>query len=406
MRYSLFSRYGVEIEYMVVDKDTLDIIPHSDYVLQAAGVSTDEVQRESGLNWSNELVAHVVEVRPELPVTTLAGLSQKFAAEVTAINELLAPHNACLLPTGAHPFMNPAEETVLWQHKWHEVYEHYDTVFNCRRHGWANLQSTHLNLSFQDDAEFAKLHAAIRLVLPLIPGIAASTPLLEGVYTDFLDSRLEVYRTNQARYPLITGSIVPEAVWSEQEYTDTILTPLYAQIAPVDPDKVLSTPALNSRGARVSFAEGRIEIRIIDSQECPEADIAITQFITEILQLFIAEAFIPLTEQQHFTHTELAEILRSGIATAESTQITHADYLHACGYSGTTATASQVLTGLLAIIEQRRGRLEWMPTIESILEKGTLSTRIKQALGATPTHAQIVTVYKKLAACLANNTLF
>ena len=31
-------------------------------------------------------------------------------------------------------------------------------------------QSTHLNLPFYDDEEFAKLHAAVRMILPILPG--------------------------------------------------------------------------------------------------------------------------------------------------------------------------------------------------------------------------------------------
>ncbi len=407
MKYSLFSKYGVEIEYMIVDKETLQVLPISDQVLRTTdGTVTDEVNRPSGLNWSNELVAHVVEVRPALPVNGLDDLANQFASEVQALNALLEPHHACLLPTGAHPFMDPTKETVVWQHQWHEVYEHYHTLFNCYRHGWANLQSTHLNFSFATDAEFARLHAAIRLVLPLIPAVAASTPLLEGAHTGFLDSRLEVYRTNQEKYPLITGSIVPEAAWSEAEYTAKILEPLYAQIAPVDPDKVLSTPALNSRGARVNFAEGRIEIRLIDAQECPRADLAICQFITAIVQMFVEEAFTPLAAQQALNHEQLGTVLRECMRSAEATGITDQEYLSTLGVSGARFTTREILHHLLELTKTRMPEQPWMHTIATILEQGTLATRIMRVLPPKPTRTDIVEVYKRLATHLDSNTLF
>lgn len=407
MKYSLFSKYGVEIEYMIVDTKTLQILPISDAVLKTTdGSVSDEINRPSGLNWSNELAAHVVEVRPTLPVDSLETLAESFAKEVSAINALLIPYNACLLPTGAHPFMDPTRETQLWGHQWHEVYEHYDELFNCHRHGWANLQSTHLNFSFQNDAEFGKLHAAIRLILPLIPALAASTPILDGKYTGMLDSRLEVYRTNQEKYPLVTGAIVPEAAWSEAEYTEKILLPLYAQIAPVDPDKVLSTPALNSRGARVNFEEGRIEIRLIDSQECPAADIALCQFITACVQLFVSGKYAATTEQQQFSHTELSTILLDCISTAETTKITNAHYLKTIGYDGTVGIAGNVLLQLLEHIVCESGEQPWMSLIRTILQTGTLSTRIKNALPQKPDHDDIVHIYAKLARCLATNTVF
>ena len=79
-----------------------------------------------------------------------------------------------LLPGGAHPWMDPGREMVLWPHDAHEIYDLYNTIFDCRGHGWANLQSAHLNLPFAGDAEFASLHAAIRILLPLMPALTAS----------------------------------------------------------------------------------------------------------------------------------------------------------------------------------------------------------------------------------------
>ena len=67
------------------------------------------------------------------------------------------------------------------------MYEAYDRIFDCRGHGWANLQAVHLNLPFSGDEEFGRLHAAIRLVLPIMPadrimasGLATSLPARAG----------------------------------------------------------------------------------------------------------------------------------------------------------------------------------------------------------------------------------
>ena len=83
------------------------------------------------------------------------------------------------MPTAMHPWMDPATETVLWDDAT-DVYRTYDRIYGCRGHGWANLQSMHVNLPFADDSQFARLHAAIRLVLPLLPALAASSPIAEG----------------------------------------------------------------------------------------------------------------------------------------------------------------------------------------------------------------------------------
>src|SRR5690606_18371458 len=99
----------------------------------------------------------------------------------------------------------------------------FDRIFNCGGHGWANLQSVHLNLPFANDAEFGRLHTAIRLLLPLMPALAASSPLVERRMTGVLDNRLEFYRSNAKRVPSVTGLVVPEPALTRQEYEQDIL---------------------------------------------------------------------------------------------------------------------------------------------------------------------------------------
>src|SRR5690606_7705226 len=115
--------------------------------------------------------------------------------------KILAPMGAMLMPTAMHPWFDPATETRLWPHEYSPVYETYNRIFGCQGHGWSNLQSMHVNLPFANDEEFARLHAAIRLALPILPALAASSPLVEGRVTGLADSRLDFYRFNSRRLP-------------------------------------------------------------------------------------------------------------------------------------------------------------------------------------------------------------
>ncbi len=172
----LFQGYGVELEYMVVDAETLQILPVVDRILESvAGTITSEVEM-GPLAWSNELVLHVIELKTNGPAPTLEGLDALFQGDVARISEILEGMGGILLPTAMHPWMDPKTETTLWPHEYSPVYESYDRIFGCQGHGWSNLQSTHLNLPFGDDEEFGRLHASIRLLLPLLPALAASSP--------------------------------------------------------------------------------------------------------------------------------------------------------------------------------------------------------------------------------------
>lgn len=280
--HKLGSVYGVELEYMIVDRDTLDVRPIAEAVLGVSG----EVEHLD-ITWCNELVAHVIELKVTRPATSLPGLAEVFQRHVRAINALLEPHHAMLMPSAMHPWMDPFKEMVLWPHGYNDIYAAFDRIFDCRGHGWANLQSTHLNLPFDGDDEFARLHAAIRMVLPLIPAIAASSPFRDGVRSDQLDGRLHVYASNAARIPSVTGKVIPEPVFSKQEYEYVILKPMYADIAPFDTDGILQEEWLNARGAIARFDRNAIEIRVTDIQECPAADMAVLMMIDRAVHHFM-----------------------------------------------------------------------------------------------------------------------
>jgi gamma-glutamyl:cysteine ligase YbdK (ATP-grasp superfamily) len=197
-RLHLFQAFGIELEYMLVDKDTLAIKPITDELLKHELGDYGSDYENGIVTWSNELVLHVIELKSTKPEINFNALENAFAENVAKINAILNKWNAMLMPTAAHPLMNPNTETKLWPHDNNEVYAVYDRIFNSKGHGWSNLQSTHLNLPFYDDEEFARLHAAVRIVLPLLPALCASSPILDGKATGKLDTRLEYYKSNQS----------------------------------------------------------------------------------------------------------------------------------------------------------------------------------------------------------------
>ena len=70
-----------------------------------AGRDTCDVKR-GGLGWSNELVLHVIELKNLAPAA-LEELPQAFEREIRFANRVLQSMSSRLMPTGAHPWMNP-----------------------------------------------------------------------------------------------------------------------------------------------------------------------------------------------------------------------------------------------------------------------------------------------------------
>ncbi|MGV3538804.1 MAG: carboxylate-amine ligase [Rufibacter sp.] len=403
----LFEGFGVEMEYMIVDRETLQVKPISDEVLKAqAGELTSDVER-GAMGWSNELVLHVLELKTNGPAQKLTDLAFLFHQEVRRVNQLLEPFNAMLLPTGAHPLMDPFQETKLWPHEASEIYQAYNKIFNCQGHGWSNLQSTHLNLPFANDEEFGRLHAAIRLVLPLIPALSAASPILDKKVTGFLDTRLEVYRKNQQKVPLIAGQIVPEAVFSEQQYQEKIFQPMFQAIAPFDDEDILQEEFLNSRGAIARFSRGAIEIRIIDNQECPLADISILVVVTEVLKKLVQEEWSRYEDQQKMETDALASVFLQSVKNGPETEVSDTYYLSLLGVRGNKVTLTEVWRQLWQRVRENETiPKEIVNSVDIMINNGCLSQRILHTLGGEPTEEQILAVYRKLANCLATNQLY
>ncbi len=397
--YGLFEVAGIELEYMVVDRETLRASPTVDLLFKdVTGHITGDVER-GDVDWSNELTAHVLEMKTAKPTADIAAFAGKFSSEVRAINALLAKRGLMLLPTAAHPLFDPFTETVLWTHEYNEVYALYNKIFDCRGHGWSNLQSVHLNLPFANDAEFARLHTAIRLLLPIIPALSASSPILDGKPTGHLDARMEAYLHHQEKLPQLMGSLIPEAVLNEEEYYREIFSPIGKALAPYDPEGIMDHQFANSRGAIARFDRGAIEIRVVDIQECPQADLAIAQLIVEALKALVDGRWASQYVQRAWHHKDLLKIFKKVIKQAGGARIRNHDFLLMFGLERPEATAQELWEHLFAEVGGGLNK-EAKACISHILRHGCLAKRILARTGSRPDAARIITVYKELAQCL------
>lgn len=402
---SLFEGFGVELEYMIVEGASLSVSPIADRLLeQFGGPRASDVER-GAISWSNELVAHVVELKTTSPAPTLSGLDEQFADNVRVINEALASHQAKLMPTAMHPWMVPDGETRLWPGDYSETYAMFDRIFNCKGHGWANLQSVHLNLPFAGDDEFARLHAAIRLVLPILPALSASSPIVEERRTGLLDTRLDVYRTNCRAIPSVTGRVIPEPVFSRADYEEQILKRMYADIAPQDPNGVVQHEWLNARGAIARFDRNAIEIRVLDVQECPRADLAILRLVVAVLRALVAERWCNLAEQQSWQVDPLVNLFLAAIRDAERTPVEDRAYLRLFGVNE-PCTAGELWRRIASDLGDPELLADY--ALARILRDGPLARRLLTSLGEADRYSRdrLATTYAQLCECLANNELF
>jgi gamma-glutamyl:cysteine ligase YbdK (ATP-grasp superfamily) len=252
-------------------------------------------------------------------------------------------------------------------------------------------------------------------VLPLLPGLAASSPLADGAITRWRDYRMEVYRTNSQRVPQVAGLVVPEPAFTESEYRAGIFDPMMRAMAPLDRERVLEEEFLNSRGAIARFARGSVEIRVVDVQECPLADLAIVAATVSALRGLVEERHASSKGQRGFATELLAGVLRETVRYAERGEV-DAKLAEALGARG-ARDAGRVWGAVIeeGVVEGTIAPVFVRP-LEHFLSRGTLATRILRAVGGgrveallpgvEPGRDRLAEVYGELADCLAAGRLF
>jgi len=391
-----FSGYGIELEFVLVQPSTLSIRSVADKILaNLAGKPVPEVTRRGG-GWSKELARHVIELKTLGVSADLLAMKEGFQQELSDLEPLLASLDAAFLGCGMHPLMDPNREGDLWRDDDREIYETYDRIFDCRGHGWVNLQSIHINLPFANDLEFGRLHAAVRLVLPLIPVLAASSPLVTGKFTELDDNRLAFYIKNQSRIPHITGSLIPEAVWTRAKYDEEILQRSYCAISPYDPQRLLQEEWLNSRGAIARFDRHAIEIRLLDKQESLTADFALIAAIISLVKALYDEQWSVFHQQSQMKTENLRKIFDDQLEHRSEQVISDSDYLQLFGIKEPCFARD-----LWRLLCSELSQISTLPKsffqdLNVILDEGNFSQRMRRHLPAQPTSQDIIAQYRRL----------
>jgi hypothetical protein len=407
---------------MLVDGETLDAMPAADELLEAAGTKPAG-DPDDGVGWDHGLVLHSIALR-RAPRRAHDSAAEALAAHVRRASDRLARDGLRLMPTAMHPWLDPSD-AKLWPHgAAGVVYETLDKIFACKSHGWANQQVLTLELPFAGDEQFARLHAAVRFLLPILPGLAASSPIVGGERNGLSDNRLVQYIGKCARVPFVIGAVVPEPVGSTGEYHERVLAPLYEDLEPHDREGVLRHDWVNARGAVARFermALGRkllpafaalppsmaVEIRILDMQETPAMDAAYAALIVEVLKLLTSERWLDTAGMNARRTEELARLLELASRQGEGLGVADRPYLQAFGFRG-SATELKTLWAHLIETVSAHGSLTRTNgrQLEHYLRHGTLATRIGRAAGLAPTRAKLMRVYEELCEALADGTPF
>jgi glutathione synthase/RimK-type ligase-like ATP-grasp enzyme/gamma-glutamyl:cysteine ligase YbdK (ATP-grasp superfamily) len=378
--YRAFEVCGLELEYVVVDRDLNAVSGVAPALAALAGRPASDVVLGS-VGFSNEIFDHVLELKIPTPVRSLVHAEEWLAEGVKRLSALLSDHfDTRLMPTGMHPWFDP-RKAKRWTRSSSRIYETFERCFDVRTHGWANVQANHVNLPLGQDHEAVAMMNAAALLIPYLPALAASSPMHDGVVQPAVDNRLVHVALHQAKLPESCGDGVPEYVRSLAEYRRTVLAPMYAAVDRLPGAGPIRHEFLNARGAVFKFSRRSMEVRVIDMQECPKMDVALAVFVRSALKrlaerLLAGELALP---DRALLVADYRAAVRAG--TAARVHAPHAGPGLRRGEDGLVPMRA-ALARLLEVAGEgvRADERPYLRLVEGIARAGSLSERIAAAL--------------------------
>ena len=179
---------------------------------------------------------------------------------------------------------------------------------------------------------------------------------------------------------------------------------MYRDIAQRDPRAVLQDEWLNARGLIPRFDRSALEIRVVDTQECPEADLAIAGLAAAVVQALYESRWAPLAEQQLLPTARLADTLWRCVRDGERAIVDDRGLLDCFGFPGTRCEARELWAHLAAAT--LAADAPFRPPLERMLAEGPLARRILRALDGDLRRERLREVYAELCACLVEGRMF
>jgi gamma-glutamyl:cysteine ligase YbdK (ATP-grasp superfamily) len=395
LTYKPLEVLGPEHEFSLVDQE-LKPLPISDKIIKAyCGRMVNFIELPD-FSFGKEMQLHVMEIKANQPFKTPDAFEETMQKAVSTLNGIVGKLGARLLGTGMHPLLQ-LSDTGIWPHHHRRIYQEYGKIFDLNRHGWLNIQSFHLNLPYEKEADAIQIHNQLANLCAYLPAITASSPIFEGKEGPDTDNRLQFYKQNQKEVPTVAGDVIPEYISSLDGYKRDVIGRYSADLAKAGADKtLLNREWVNSRGIIIRFDRCALEVRVMDEQECVKSDVALACFVRAALRGSIADN---------------AELLPHELLVRDFNAVIK-DGLNAKVSSSNGKTARQVCQHYLKIAAQNADADEkkYLPLVERRIEEGNLSdlirSKVQKRADKTVYHEAIVDVYSTLINCLRNNEPF
>jgi carboxylate-amine ligase len=169
---------GVEIELQIIDPETLDLVPHSDKVL--------ELCKEQNLRVKTEIHQSMIELDSDIS-EDVKQCRKCLKETMLQLNEIVEGLGFMAGVTGTHPFQQWAERLISNSDRYQNLHEKFQWL--ARR---MNVYGMHVHIGVSSGNRALALCQAMIKYLPHLLALSANSPFWQGIGTGMQSSRINI----------------------------------------------------------------------------------------------------------------------------------------------------------------------------------------------------------------------
>ncbi len=249
------SSVGVELEFLLVDPETRNLVPRANDLINALG--------PEGAEWAkNELFQCIVEVISK-KCDNIEEVRQDLSAKIQKLYTAADSIGVMIMASGTHPFARWREQSITDIDRYHSL---------VKRMGWPArrlmITGMHVHVGVDSGEKAVAILNSMCCYVPHLIALSASSPCWQGIDTQLASSRLKIFEL------LPTAGLPPRVTnWAEM---------------------VRLMRTLIAAGAITSIREiwwdvrphpgfGTIEVRILDNPCSPTEMLALASLVQAIV---------------------------------------------------------------------------------------------------------------------------
>lgn len=337
---------GVELEFQILDRHTLDLVPRAPALL--ARIPPDLADRVTP-----EFIRSIIEIQSGI-CDTVDQVDLDLRQSIELVENIAAEQDCLLYSASLHPFAEPADQVLSLGERYRRIMEELQHV------GRQFIsQGLHVHVGVEDQEAAIRVCDVLQVYLPVLLGISCSSPFFRGE-----DTGLDSYRTKLFEALPLAG--IAGYLGSWQAYVD--------EIAMLRENGIIQQPKDLWWDVRPSPGFGTVEIRVCDLPARFEEVLGLTSLMQALVALIAEDTVKPLPVSPQLLCANKWQAARHGLA---------GRFCDPLGLLPTTAqTTASAARELMARLDPWLSRFggRGLAAIERILAQGNSATQQRACL--------------------------